>query len=362
MIHAESKSPLKTILRFSGLFLAIVMFYFVYRNFSGSYQELSKSVKNINIILFLVSSLIYSISFVFMAYLWMYIQYDKKENISRMDYVDIFITSAFARYIPGGIWNIVGKAVWCIKRGASPYRTSGAICVEYLFQIMSSLFFLLFFLPFIFKNSVITGVFAFICGIFAFIFLPLFTRLGFKLLSKLFKSQSKCSLSNNAIYSLFVGYIIMWISVGMGFAVLCISIGGTNLATATHLGVAYPVAWVAGFLSPTPNGLGVREYVLQFFGKETLEAAQLVVLLVAARCWTIAGEIFAFIGIKLMRAAQVLFNIDCSSNQDTSPERILFVSTKNCDYLRNTQEIKLLNNCGRQVKLIASSSRNYFAR
>ena len=170
MIRWESKLPLKTVLRFSGLFLAIVMFYFVYRNFSGSYQELSQSVKNINIVLFLASSLMYSISFVFMAYLWMYIQYDRQENISRLDYIDIFITSAFARYIPGGIWNIIGKAVWCIKRGASPYRTSGAICVEYLFQIMSSLFFLLFFLPFIFKNSVIAGVVVFICGIFAFTF------------------------------------------------------------------------------------------------------------------------------------------------------------------------------------------------
>ena len=162
MIRWESKLPLKTVLRFSGLFLAIVMFYFVYRNFSGSYQELSQSVKNINIVLFLASSLMYSISFVFMAYLWMYIQYDRQENISRLDYIDIFITSAFARYIPGGIWNIIGKAVWCIKRGASPYRTSGAICVEYLFQIMSSLFFLLFFLPFIFKNSVIAGVVVFL--------------------------------------------------------------------------------------------------------------------------------------------------------------------------------------------------------
>lgn len=362
MIRWESKLPLKTVLRFSGLFLAIVMFYFVYRNFSGSYQELSQSVKNINIVLFLASSLMYSISFVFMAYLWMYIQYDRQENISRLDYIDIFITSAFARYIPGGIWNIIGKAVWCIKRGASPYRTSGAICVEYLFQIMSSLFFLLFFLPFIFKNSVIAGVVVFICGIFAFTFLPFFIRQGFKLLSRLFKSQSEYSLSNVAIYSLFIGYIIMWFSVGMGFAALCISIGGTSPAAATHLGVAYPVAWVAGFLSPTPNGLGVREYVLQFFGTGTLEAAQLIVLLVAARCWTIVGEVFAFIGIKLLRAAQVFFRINCSSDQDASSERVLFVSTKNRDYLRNTQEIKLLNNNGRRVRLIASSSRSYFAR
>ncbi len=362
MIRRESKLPLKTVLRLSGLFLAIVMFYFVYQNFSGSYQELSQSVKNINIALFLIASLMYSISFIFMAYLWMYIQYDSQENIGKLDYIDIFITSAFARYIPGGIWNIVGKTVWCIRRGASPCRTSGAICVEYLFQIMSSLFFLLFFLPFIFRSSIIAGFAVLVCGISTLVFLPFFIRLGFKLLRMFFKSQSEYSLSNTAIYGLFIGYIIMWFSVGMGLAVLCISIGGSSPAAAIHLGVAYPVAWVAGFLSPTPNGLGVREYVLQFFGTGTLDAAQLIVLLVGARCWTIAGEIFAFIGIKLLQTTQVFYRINCPQEQDASAERVLFVSTKNRDYLRNTQEIKLLNNSGRRVRLIAGSSRSYFAR
>ena len=43
-------------------------------------------------------------------------------------------------------------------------------------------------------------------------------------------------------------------------------------------------------------------------------------------------------------------------------KKILFVTTKNIDYIRNVQEIKLLNEKYKEVKIIYSKSKNYYIR
>lgn len=43
-------------------------------------------------------------------------------------------------------------------------------------------------------------------------------------------------------------------------------------------------------------------------------------------------------------------------------KRVLFISTKNLDYIRNTQEIKLLMERAADVEVLASGSKSYFAR
>lgn len=43
-------------------------------------------------------------------------------------------------------------------------------------------------------------------------------------------------------------------------------------------------------------------------------------------------------------------------------KRVLFISTKNLDYIRNTQEVNLLLEKASDVKIIASNSRSYFVR
>ncbi|MFD2729130.1 glycosyltransferase [Enterococcus camelliae] len=49
--------------------------------------------------------------------------------------------------------------------------------------------------------------------------------------------------------------------------------------------------------------------------------------------------------------------IESITNKD-----VLFVSTKNIDYIRNTQEIELLSSTAKSIKIIASKKKNYFAR
>ena len=43
-------------------------------------------------------------------------------------------------------------------------------------------------------------------------------------------------------------------------------------------------------------------------------------------------------------------------------ERVLFITTKNLDYLRNTQEINLLKKQGKEVLILGSYDRSYIKR
>lgn len=43
-------------------------------------------------------------------------------------------------------------------------------------------------------------------------------------------------------------------------------------------------------------------------------------------------------------------------------QRVLFVTTKNLDYLRNTQEISLIQECAKEVHVIGSEQKSYFKR
>ena len=45
-----------------------------------------------------------------------------------------------------------------------------------------------------------------------------------------------------------------------------------------------------------------------------------------------------------------------------SEKKVVFVTTKNIDYIRNVQEIKLLKEKYSEVKLIYSKSKNYYIR
>lgn len=285
--------------QFAGFLLAAVVIWFLCRSFSTSWEQIRSDAAHISWPLFLLASMVYAAAFVLNGWNWMILQRRAAPQISRFHYLDIFITSAFARYLPGGIWNIVGKAVWCIRAGASPEATSGGIVGEYLFQIISSGLFLFFFLPKLFAFNWMFGLILLIGGVAVISTLPFWTRLGFRILAKFFHSKAEFNLSSGFLYRLLGGYLFAWLVTGGGLLILAASLSGEHGAFAPNLVFGYPVAWVAGFLSPSPNGLGVRELVLKWLADGQMPAASLALLLLTARCWTILGELIALAGIKI---------------------------------------------------------------
>ena len=62
--------------------------------------------------------------------------------------------------------------------------------------------------------------------------------------------------------------------------------------------LSYPISWVVGFLSPSPNGMGVREGVLRLLLGERYSYELLLLITLTTRIWTILGEVVAFAGFE----------------------------------------------------------------
>ena len=356
-MHSTKKTSKlkKNIFKAACFLTAAIALFFLCKSFSGSWSELKKTTVNLNLSLFFAASLIYAAAFTMMAQLWTSVQHSKNENINTLTYMDIFITTAFARYIPGGIWNIAGKAACCIKLGAPAGRTSGAICIEYLFNILSALTFTIFFIPLISKYIPYAGIIVSTGCLISLLLLPQIIKIGLNMLDKLFKTKSQYDLTSKKIYAIFFGYTLMWTVTGFGICILLAAVRNDSTAPIFMIAPAYPIAWVAGFLSPAPNGIGVRELVLQFLMDDSCNASQTAILLISARCWCTVGELIALAGIKTVKIVQQILHKNKNIYQN------IFISTKNLDYLRNVQELNILNSTAK-TRVIALNSKSYAKR
>ena len=147
MENKSKKINKKSIVKVLGVILAVVNLWYMVKEFIGTWNDIKPYLSNMNIILFVLSVIIYAIAFLSVGYNWSYLLWKMDPAADKWEYLNIHMTSALARYIPGGIWNIVGKAVMCTKVGAEKSSTTVSMILEYVFQIVSSGLFLVFFIP-----------------------------------------------------------------------------------------------------------------------------------------------------------------------------------------------------------------------
>lgn len=306
MENKSKKINKKNIIKVIGIILAVVILWYMVKEFINNWNNIKPYLSNMNIVLFIFSVIIYAIAFLSVGYNWSYLLWKMDPAADKWEYLNIHMTSALARYIPGGIWNIVGKAVMCTKVGAEKSTTTVSMILEYVFQIVSSGLFLVFFIPLLLSNnfSMLYLVLFLVAVVIIMIMLPYGVKIGINIVAKLFKEDSsKVQLKKSYIYNVLGRFILSWLITGLGLIVLVLAFSKIKVLQGILLVLSYPISWVAGFLSPSPNGMGIREAVLGYFlrlikGGYSYELILLLTL--STRIWTILGEAVAFIGFKIV--------------------------------------------------------------
>ena len=92
----------------------------------------------------------------------------------------------------------------------------------------------------------------------------------------------------------------VWLLTGIGLIILVVAFSKVEVLQGIYLILSYPISWVIGFLSPSPNGMGIREGVLGMLLGDTYNYELLLLITLTSRIWTILGEIVAFVGFKLV--------------------------------------------------------------
>lgn len=302
----EQKSPekgvKKKLINAAGFLLGILIIAFMIKKFIANWQEIRPYLADCSWPLFGASVVLYGIAFLAIGWNWSHVICHMDKTLTVREYLHLHMSSVLAKYIPGGIWNIVGKAYLCAQKGVEKSTTTASIILEYVFQIISSGLFFLFLLPLLLKDYFTTWmmVLMVIAVIVVCLLLPWGAGVGTRILGKVFKEDlSGVELKAGYVYRMLLRYVGMWLFTGAGLTVMALSFIKLDALQAILLILAYPLSWVAGFLSPSPNGMGVREGMLQLLLGAAYEAGPLLLIVLTTRIWTILGEVLAVGGFQL---------------------------------------------------------------
>lgn len=201
----------------------------------------------------------------------------------------------FAKYIPGKIWVILGRAGIIVKDNRELIKTSTISLKEQLVYLVIGLltsFAVLLFMPV--NNWYLAVIFLTAAGLSLFLFSKKIHFWGELLFEKIFRKRIEIPFVNirqSLPYAVIL--LILWLIWSVGFYLLCRSVyPDTQLVAAFIFPVSVSYGLLAIFL---PGGIGVREGVMVLLLTSSgMEPAMATTISVLSRIWFITGEIFIF--------------------------------------------------------------------
>jgi len=244
--------------------------------------------------------------FYFSTQSWWYALKIHKIHIPRKTGLISHGLSIFAKYIPGKVWVILGRASYVAKDSEISGKDSSIVSLkEQLIFIMTGM--LISFFPILYFDFpwyipwiiVSTSV-----GIAVFLFIKPIHNVIQNILSKLFKKPIDIPLiSVSKALKLGLYTILYWGCWILSFYFLIQAVGIHDSFVSAFI---FPISAIYGILAIiVPGGIGVREGIMVslfvFLGVETSQAVSFSVL---ARLWFVCGELFIFfmavVGKRLM--------------------------------------------------------------
>ncbi len=296
-MNKNIKKNIKKYYKVLGILIAIIIVFFFIKSFISNWSAIKGYLITINVRLFIVSLIIYAAVFFLTGWNWTTMIENFNGGVNKKKYIHFFLYSSLARYIPGGIWNIAGRVYLCEKDGMRKGATAFSIVFEHVFQIMSSGVFLILLIANEKLFGSYTGI-GVILGTISVIIFPFFIKkVVFHFLnSKDIVDSALCEVFTFRFYLRYmIRYCGVWLLTGISIICLVFSFLSIDLSQMKILALSYPVSWVIGFLSPTPNGMGTKEGMMIFFLRNHFPMELLIMLTMFIRIWTMVGEILILV-------------------------------------------------------------------
>ncbi len=273
------------------LYLSILfVVYYLYK-----FDFLSLSGLHIDIPFAVLSVLLLWVGFYLSTQSWKVSLNTHGFKISRKEAIYSHGISVFAKYMPGKIWVILGRASIISEKGLPLMQLAAVSLREQLLYLLLGLLISLIALPFLSVSSwffilVLIGSLA--LGLFLFSHrvhnwgLVLFLKLFKKELDIPFIPMKDALTMTGAI----MNYWIFW-SLGFYFLVKALAPDASFLVA-----LAFPMSVSCGLLAIfLPGGIGVREGIIVMFLTSMGHSPALAITIsIIQRLWFISGEVFIF--------------------------------------------------------------------
>jgi uncharacterized membrane protein YbhN (UPF0104 family) len=206
--------------------------------------------------------------------------------------------SIFAKYLPGKIWLIVGRAAYIAQKtdyslGKLSTISLNAQFIDLWIGLILGAVGLFLLRSFYLFSWLILALWL---GLTLVIFSKLAQRAGENLVRIISRKHIKIPiLSIRSTFSIIPWSALNWLFWSTGFYILCVSL--ITMDVQSSVGLGFPLAGTLGVMTLiTPGGLGTREAIL--VGYLTLAGIPVVeatTIAVTSRLWFFGGEIFIFI-------------------------------------------------------------------
>ena len=220
--------------------------------------------------------------------------------------IQIYFIANAGRYIPGKVWQFVGR-VYFLKKFDS-IKVIWSMWIETLLAIISAITCSVIF-SFSSLNTIKHNKLYPILALFLIlIFFTLNPKLIQKLLTKITKSSVDINIPLLKMVLFFFSFLLIWIGVGTGFY---LGLKGVNLSISWRdITGVYSLSWALGLLSIfSPGGIGIRESIITVLLTEKTGGAGIAaVIALFTRAFITLGEIF-FLLISMVLARFSIENV-----------------------------------------------------
>jgi glycosyltransferase 2 family protein len=223
----------------------------------------------------------------------------------RQAFYVLFIAN-LGKYIPGGVWSIVGRAGLAQMMGVSAAATFLSVLVETALQLTAAAIVVLLSLPAYTDHPLLAQPLVLVAPIGAAMLLihPRVLNVGLSVVRRVSKRDvPRLEFTYGFVVRLLGRYVFNWLLLGASFAALGRALMPTGLSgreTMILIG-GFALAWNTGvFAFFLPGGVGVREAALVMVLGRSFPAGWPAALAIAARVWMTLGELACFgIGVLL---------------------------------------------------------------
>jgi glycosyltransferase 2 family protein len=300
----------KKILGWSKILIPLLLFFLLFRNIFADWEQVIENWKNFRLLPLVVAWSIMLFVYPEGGFTWYVLLRQMGQKVKLLDSVRIWLISTTSRYIPGVIWQYIGRVELSSRQlGISKDKTVMSLLAEIFLLILASSLMSLPIISIIRTSNSNLDILLLLAISLLLVFHPTTSRFLLSILARLTKSRYKVEEikvgNRQLIYTLPFALLNFLIN-GLALSFVIYSVSGENVGMSEILTYTafFSLSWLIGFISFfAPAGLGVAEVTLTYL--LTLKGHQLAVASLIAlsyRFFLTIAELIAFaVAIKYKR-------------------------------------------------------------
>jgi glycosyltransferase 2 family protein len=207
----------------------------------------------------------------------------------------IYVNAQFAKYVPGGVWNVVGRMMLASKHGVTLSAQLKSIYYEnVLLVVVTILYGLILFTRLRIAGWYVPVIAGLAAGLFYMYYDPI-SQVAQRFTKRMVRrlADAQLFLSRRSFFRYLGCFLVSHLLMGTAFWLLLLSFGVRNMDIISATGT-YCLAWLLGLLSPLPGGLGLREGALIYLLSLQAPMSDVYQIAIVARVWSLIAELLLF--------------------------------------------------------------------